>query len=314
MENYYFIINPLASSGKAAVVWRDCKHYLDRHHVEYEAFMTSHVGHATALAEGLTCGNERMKEKTIVVIGGDGTFGEVVSGINISALVTLAFIPAGSGNDFAGSMRLSKRPVRRLKHILKRKKIEWLDYGVISYIQGEGELSQRRFVVSGGLGLDAAICEEVQKNTLKTILNRMHLGRLVYIGAGLRRIFREQPFSVTVLLDGVQTVHYDSVRFISVHIQPREGGGFRFAPKADCEDGIFELCIVNSKHSLSLIKVLIRGLFGRHVGRRGVHIVQCVTASFRTDRKICVHTDGEICGHLTDFNVLCEKRKLKMIL
>ncbi|MDO5410536.1 MAG: YegS/Rv2252/BmrU family lipid kinase [Lachnospiraceae bacterium] len=312
MKKYYFIINPLASSGKAAVVWRDCKNYLDRQSIEYEAFMTSYAGHAAELAAKLTGSEERTREKTIVVIGGDGTLGDVINGINISAMVTLGFIPAGSGNDFARSTGISRRPIARLKQIIRQRKVAWLDYGVISYIQGQ--LRQCRFMVSSGMGLDAGICEGVQISPMKSVFNRLHMGRLVYITVGLQRIFTEKPVSVQLTLDGVRTIHLDWVRYISIHVQPREGGGFQMAPNAECQDGQFDLCIVTCRHRLALIKVMFAALFGRHIKMREVHIMQCVTASFKAEQKVCVHADGEICGHLNEFNVLCERRKLKMIL
>ena len=312
MQQYYFIINPLASSGKAAFVWRDCKAYMDRHQIEYKAYMTSYAGHGIELAAALTGSSERLKEKTIIVIGGDGTFGDVVSGINISSKVSLAFIPGGSGNDFAKSTHLSGWPVRRLKHILKRPREMWLDYGIISYIQGE--LQQRRFIVSGGLGLDARICECVHVSPLKGFLNRLHLGRFVYIGVGLKQIFVEKPLSVQICVDKGRILEYDRVRYISIQVQPREGGGFKMAPQASAEDGMFDLCIVDCKNRFYLFRVLVAALFGRHTKMRGVSIVRCSEAAFRMDQKVCVHTDGEICGHLDEFSVVCEKRKLKMIL
>lgn len=312
MDNYYFIVNPLASSGKAAVVWRDCKNYLDKHRIAYEVFMTSYGGHAAKLAAALTTSEERTKDKTIIVIGGDGTLGDVVSGINISAQVALAYIPGGSGNDFAKSNHISKRPVRRLKQILRRKKIVWMDYGIISYIQGE--LQQRRFMVSSGLGLDAKICEGVQISPLKSFFNKFHIGRVVYIEVGLRAVFKEKPISLQLQLDGVRTLDLEDVRYISIQIQPSEGGGFKMAPQADNQDGVFDLCIVTTRKRLQLIRILLASLFGRHAKMHGVHMIRCTSAAFRMSQSVCVHTDGEICGHLKEFNVLCEKRKLKMIM
>lgn len=312
MDKLYFIINPLAASGRAAVVWRDCKHYLDRHHMEYEAFITSYAGHAAELAADLTDKEERVIEKTIVVIGGDGTLGDVISGIHVSAEVTLAYLPGGSGNDFARSNHLAVRPVKRLKQILRRKRVVWMDYGIISYIQGE--LHQRRFAVSCGVGMDAAICRGIQNSPLKNFFNRIHLGRFVYIGVGLKHIFCEKPYSARLVVDGVKKIDLDSVRFISIHVHPSEGGGFRMAPHAECQDGQFDLCVVSCKNRLHLIRIMLAALVGRHIRMKGVHIIQCVTAAFRTDRPLCVHTDGEDCGHLDDFTVLCERRKLKMIL
>ena len=131
---------------------------------------------------------------------------------------------------------------------------------------------------------------------------------------GVRKIFREKPFSAQVVLDGTRTLDLDHVRYISIHVQPREGGGFRMAPRADGQDGQFDLCIVTSGSRLYLTKILISAFLGRHTRLKGVHMIRCTTAVFRTDQKVCVHTDGEICGHLNEFNVLCERRKLKMIL
>lgn len=312
MEKYYFIINPLASSGKSTVVWRDCKAYLEKKEIKHEVYMTSYIGQAQEIASRLTSGEEQEKEKTIIVIGGDGTFGEVVNGINISAKVTLACIAGGSGNDFVKGNRLAVSSVKRLKQILKKKHVCWIDYGVLSYIRGE--LHQRRFLVSSGMGLDAAICEGVQISPLKRISNKLHMGRFVYIGVGLATIFKEKPVNLQLTLDGGQTMNLEHVRYISFHILPREGGGFYMAPEADNQDGLLDLCIVSCKKRFKLIGVLLAALFGKHKNMKEVHIVKCTSAAIRADEKVCVHTDGEISGHLKEFSVLCEKRKIKTIL
>lgn len=312
MDMYYFIINPLASSGRAAGIWRDLKRYLDKHQIPYQVFMTSYPGHASQIAAQLTSGEERQKDKVIVVLGGDGTLGEVISGVNISSKVSLSFIGAGSGNDFLKANHLAKSPKKRLKQILAANRIEWLDYGVMSYIYGD--LQQKRFIVSSGIGLDAAICESLQISPMKPFFNKIHLGRLSYVAVGLRRILREKPFHCTLSLDGGEPMEFNRVRYVSVHVHPYEGGGFRFAPQADNMDGEFDICVVSGVGRLRLIRILLRSLRGRHRGCKGVNIYRCVSASIKTDVEKCIHTDGEICGHLKEFNVYCERRKLKMIL
>ena len=196
--------------------------------------------------------------------------------------------------------------------ILKKKKVIWMDYGIISYIRDE--MHQRRTVVSAGMGLDASICEGVAKSPAKISLNKLHLGKFIYIWIGLKKIFKEKPFSVDMYLNGNTMVHLDSVRYISMQIQPFEGGGFKMAPKASAQDGQFDLCIVTAKSKLKLIGSLLAALRGKHVKKKGVQIISCNTAQFRTDRDVFVHTDGDICGALSEFGIMCEQCKIRMIL
>lgn len=46
-----------------------------------------------------------------------------------------------------------------------------------------------RFNVSAGIGFDAAICQEANASNLKTVLNKLHIGKLVYIGVACKQIF-----------------------------------------------------------------------------------------------------------------------------
>ena len=93
--------------------------------------------------------------RVIVVVGGDGTMNEVVDGIVSCDMVTLGYIPVGTGSDLARGLRLSRRPVRGLRRIFKARRIRQIDYGVIAY--GDDVLRHRRFIVSAGIGLDAEV-------------------------------------------------------------------------------------------------------------------------------------------------------------
>lgn len=311
---YYFIVNPMASSGKATVIWDNCKNYMDKHNIRYKAYLTSYAGQASEIAAELTRPSAMDEPKIIVTIGGDGTIGEVMTGLDLSADVTLAPIAAGSGNDYVRGNKLTRHGVRRLKQILNAKHVQLTDYGVISYLD-EHTLKTRRFAVSCGMGADAAVCDGLDHSLAKKVLNRLHMGKLSYIAVGVRVLLANNPVSATVNLDGVKVLELEKVRFISSHILPKEGGGFAMAPKADGKDGMFDLCIVCTKTRLELILVMLRALLGgRHTSMKGVRVVQCKSASFRTSEPLCVHTDGEVLGELDAFQILCEKSKIRTIL
>jgi YegS/Rv2252/BmrU family lipid kinase len=55
----------------------------------------------------------------IICMGGDGTFSEVISGMKLAGHdVPIGYIPAGTANDFASSLKLSKNIMQAAKDII----------------------------------------------------------------------------------------------------------------------------------------------------------------------------------------------------
>ena len=154
---YYFIVNPHSRSGRAAKMWRSLEQKLLDKGIPYDSLLTEYPGHAITLAASLTDPKHPDKgPKIIIVLGGDGTLNEVLNGLSFSAVFTLGYIPSGSGNDFARSLKLPRNPEKALEHILNPKYQRFLDYGILSY--GKNEELHRRFCVSSGIGYDASVC------------------------------------------------------------------------------------------------------------------------------------------------------------
>lgn len=302
---YYFIVNPDSGGGRGFRIWRKLEKLLSRTCEEYEAYFTHGPGDARAIAGELTEGNR--DPKVIVVAGGDGTLNEVVDGLSFNGPVTLGYIPGGSGNDFARSLRLPKSPRRGMRKIRRARYQRLVDYGVLSY--GEGEVCHRRFVVSAGIGLDAAICHSL----LYGGLARMFRGKVSYIAAGLWQILRLRPVKGYLILDGVQKVEFNHICFISAHIHPFEGGGFRFAPEADCSDGLLSVCVVHTASRVRLIQILLDAFLGRKNRRSGVRRYSCREAAIHLERPMAVHADGESCQMQQDIHLHCVQKKMRVI-
>ncbi len=151
---YYFIVNPNSCRGRGRNIWKKVESVLKACNAEYQAFLTEKPGDARRFARELT---EGCRESSVIIgVGGDGTVNEILDGISFCGSITMGYIPAGSGNDLARSLRLPKNPIRCLKKILHPKYYKLMDYGVLSY--GDEEISHRRFLVSAGIGMDAAVC------------------------------------------------------------------------------------------------------------------------------------------------------------
>ena len=102
---YLFIVNPNSRSGLGRKVWNEVEVVLKEQNIDYQVFFTKYQRHAIQIVESLTSDGQ---EHTLVVLGGDGTIGEVLTGIVHPEKITLGYIPIGSGNDFARAAHLSK--------------------------------------------------------------------------------------------------------------------------------------------------------------------------------------------------------------
>ena len=219
---YHFIINPNSRSGLGLTVWNEVEALLKEKEVEYTPHFTKYQRHAIQIVQDITSDGE---PHTLIVLGGDGTMGEVVTGIAYPELTTIGYIPIGSGNDFARSLKISKEPKEALQHILDAKNIRPLDVGVLKYRN-----KMRRFAVSSGIGLDAAVCNEVCVSKLKLILNKIMLVKLTYALLTIDRLFNSKPSKMTLLLDDTKELKFEKAHLAAATNQPYQGGGCMFCP------------------------------------------------------------------------------------
>ena len=105
------------------------------------------------------------------------------------------------------------------------------------FLSSRKENESAVFGVSTGIGFDAAVCRDVGITPLKKYLNRLHLGKLVYLLVALKQLLFTAPCSMSISMDGGRIQQYEKVYFITVMNQKYEGGGFCFCPNASPFDG-----------------------------------------------------------------------------
>lgn len=117
---YEFIVNPQARSGRGKRIWERMEPELKRRKIDFDVYITEKKGHAGEIAGRLSGPGQ---QRTIVVLGGDGTVNEVINGLNVSENITLGYIPVGSGNDFARGLGIPEKPEKALGAVLSPAKI-----------------------------------------------------------------------------------------------------------------------------------------------------------------------------------------------
>lgn len=108
-------------------------------------------------------------------------------------------------------------------------------------------------------------------------------------------------------------VEFNHVYFISAHIHPYEGGGFKFAPDASFEDGKLTVCMMNNRKKRKLIPVLACSLLGRKSSNTGIRFYTCEEIAIHMEQPMAVHADGESCFCQKDVQIRCISKKLRVI-
>ena len=306
---YHIIINPNSRSGRGLRIWKEIvEPKLHGEGIAYRNFFSESPGDVARLAEEITSAAAG-KALSLIILGGDGTVNEALSGIKDTSNVTLGYIPTGSSNDLARDLRIPKDPLEALELILHKGSVHTMDLGAVTYPDGE----TRPFIVSCGIGFDAAVCEEALHSPLKNVFNRLGLGKLTYLGIALKQLFGAKAVSGRLTLDNGTSVNMNTLLFVAFMLHRYEGGGFMFCPDADAADGILDLCAVGDLPKLLILFALPTAFKGRHYRYKGINPYRAKTVTIETSAPLWVHTDGEVSRRSDRLTVTCLQGSVRML-
>lgn len=230
MKKLLLIINPCSGKKKACRALADIVNVFNRGGYDVTVYATAARGDATA-----TVARRAEEFDLVVCAGGDGTFNETISGLLEGGHRTpLGYLPAGSTNDFANSLHLSKDLVQAARDIVEGKP-RMLDVGrfndrYFSYVASFGAFTRTSYATSQSV-----------KNAL---------GHLAYILGGIKEIpsIRSRHLKFT-LGDGV--VLEDDYIFGAISNSTSVAGVLTLSEElVDMNDGVFELLLVRKPHNL----------------------------------------------------------------
>lgn len=319
---YHFIVNPASRSGKGKKIWKLLEPVLLQRKIPYHVVFSKHAGHITHYVRALTSEQseaENSQPVRLVILGGDGTLNEAVQGISQFEKVELGYIPTGSSNDMARDLQLPKNPLDILDRILSGLFHRYVDIGSVSFAntadsekthQGD---TRRYFAVSSGIGFDAAVCEEALSSRLKSALNQVGLGKLVYLAIALKQMMMAGRSACNLYPDQEEPIHYKKFLFAASMIHQYEGGGFQFCPGANAADGLLDVCVVGGLPKFLFLLALPAAFAGKHYLFPGIDHYRCSTLTLETSDYLWVHTDGEVTQRSKKITITCHKEKLHLL-
>ena len=312
---YHIIINPASKSGKGLKIWKETvEPALKKECVSYRCYFSEKEGDVAKLAGEITSGKASTLPADgcvkMIILGGDGTVNEALSGMRDTKEVILGYIPTGSSNDLARDLKISRDPLTALHRILHDGSVIPMDLGTVIFPDGE----TRRFAVSCGIGFDAAVCEEALHSRIKNVLNKLGLGKLTYLGIALRQLFATKASSCRLILENDPPIEISRFLFVTCMIHRFEGGGFMFCPDADPHDAVLNLCAVGGISKLLILLALPTAFWGKHYFVKQIRPYRARCVHIKTTRPLWVHTDGEVKRCTDEFSVTCEHNALNIII
>lgn len=264
MKHLLLIMNPAAGTQRANPHLPEILSVFGRAGYVCLTFMTQKRGDGTELAV-----HYGEWADLIVCIGGDGTFNEVVSGLVRAGLKTpVGYIPAGSTNDFAASLGLSKNVIQAAQDIVAGKPHPF-DIGrfrdrYFTYVASFGAFTKTSYATSQSV-----------KNTL---------GHLAYILGGIKELSSLRRYRVSMTLDDGSREQGDYI-FGAVSNSTSVGGILSLDPEiVDMNDGLFELLLVRYPESVADLGDIVLAVTTQNYAAPSI--------VFRTARKLLVEADA----------------------
>ena len=137
---------------------------------------------------------------------------------------------------------------------------------------------------------------------------------MIYTVNALKSMLRLKPYRLMVRFDDGSCLEYDRTYFIAAMNNRYEGGGFLFAPKGSPSDEQLDFMIVSDIPKWKALLILPTAFFGKHVGFRGIHMLQGRGALLSSDEPQCIHTDGEHVSFADQVRIFLHPERLKIIL
>lgn len=295
---WHLLINKKAGAGKAERILPQILEQLEEHKIDYYCYYTEHAGGEKTIVQQLLkqtlipYSNEKTnaaKFPLLVVLGGDGTLHGVINTLKNYPKIPVAYIPGGSGNDFARGVGIPNDPLKAVEQIIHAPKPTLL-FLIRSFLNQ----TQREYIGLNnlGVGLDAAVVRAANASQMKSQLNHVDLGALSYLSAATGIILKQKGFPLTITVDGKQH-HFKKAYLCTVTNHPYFGGGLAIDPTASAFKEELNLVIVE-KIALPKIMNLVAKLIKKtHLTSKHVHQFRARELRLESESHEFGQIDGE---------------------
>ena len=232
----------------------------------------------------------------IACSGGDGTLDEVVTGMmQCEKRLPIGYVPAGTTNDFAGSLGIPRSMEKAARVIVDGR----------SFRCDVGGFNENIFVYIAAFGLFTDVSYETRQD-MKNVL-----GHMAYVLEGMRKLSKVKSYAMKVT-SGDKVIKGDFI--FGMITNSLSVGGFKkiTGDNVKLDDGVFEVTLIKRPGNPVELNTIMAALLNRNID---TDLMECFTASelqIESAEEIAWTLDGEFGGRHSRAEIRNYKQALEI--
>jgi YegS/Rv2252/BmrU family lipid kinase len=275
LQKWLIIVNPKASGGKTLKQLPAVKILAAQLPYDF-SFVTPESREKTTQVAEMAKSNGF---DVVLAMGGDGTIADVVKGTYENGTIT-GVLPCGRGNDFVRNIG---------SHLDFKKCMSGFLNPTLANID-IGTLNGKPFLNVAGVGFDAEVVKMATEGRCRLS------GTICYLINVVNALRKLRPMQLRITVDGKL---YDG-KFCMTGFANGGffGGGMKFAPEAEMNDGFLDICLIDYIKPLTLLRHFPKVYKGKHTRLKIVQYFRGKTVLIEGSSDFAVQGDGDLANPL----------------
>ena len=294
MKKMLFIYNPKAGKAQIRNKLADILDVFTKGDYEITVYPTQKSEDAMEKTR------DRSKDYDIVVCsGGDGTLNETISGmLQLKKTPSLGYIPAGSTNDFASSLKISKNMEKAAREIVNGFPVP-VDAGMFC--------GDRSFIYIAAFGAFTEVSYQTPQD------RKNLLGHQAYMIESVKSLASIKPYHMRVEWDD-QILEEDFV--FGMVTNTRSVGGFKglVNQSVSLNDGVFEVLLIRMPKTPLDLSNIISYMFLVEEPNEYVYKFKASAIRFTSEESVDWVLDGEYGGARTEVTIENLRERIPFLL
>ena len=288
-----FIVNPKSGKGSIRSKLLDIVDIFVKAEFDLTLYISQSAGDARAKAKEV-----EGRYELVICSGGDGTLDEVISGMmECEKRSAIGYIPCGSTNDFAHSLKIPTSMTKAAEHIAA-----WKEFPC-----DIGRFNDDYFVYIAAFGLFTDVSYETSQG-VKNVL-----GHLAYILEGMKKLTEIKSYPMKVESEEM-TVEGNFL--FGMVTNSTSVGGFRniTGKHVHLDDGVFEVTLIKTPQNILELNEIIQAVIaGKSENNKYFYQFRSKAVKFISGDPVAWTLDGEFGGYHEVVDVKNDKQALSLL-
>ena len=274
-QKMLFIYNPRAGKAQIRSNLLDIIDIFVKAGYEVTAYPTQAAGDAIKAVKERHAGFD-----IVACSGGDGTLDEVVSGMmQCDEKLPIGYVPAGSTNDFASSLKIPKSMIKAADAVVNGK----------NFACDIGKFNNDNFIYVAAFGIFTDVSYETNQD-IKNVL-----GHTAYLLEGVRRLPAVRSYALRISYDN-EIIEGDFI--YGMVTNSYSVGGFKGITGKEVllDDGLFEVTLIRKPSNPVDLNNIIRALVDKRAKSEHIYTFKTSSLTVESEEAVSWSLDGEFGG------------------